>query len=49
MIAGKKKLTVITILDSVLGTGSSSKGNEQIHHCPFCHHHKKKLQINLDT
>ena len=25
------------------------KGNEQAHHCPFCHHHKKKLQINLNT
>lgn len=49
MISGKKKLTVITILDSVLGAGSSLKGNEQAHHCPFCHHHKKKLQINLDT
>jgi len=49
MISGKKKLIVITILDSVLGVGSSLKGNEQAHHCPFCHHHKKKLQINLDT
>ena len=25
------------------------KGDEQAHHCPFCHHHKKKLQINLET
>jgi DNA primase len=25
------------------------KGNEQAHHCPFCNHHKKKLQVNLDT
>jgi DNA primase len=49
MISGKKKLTVITILNSALGTGSSLKGNEQAHHCPFCNHHKKKLQINLDT
>jgi DNA primase len=32
-----------------LGVGSSLKGNEQAHHCPFCNHHKKKLQINLDT
>jgi hypothetical protein len=46
MISGKKKLTVITILNSALGTGSSLKGNEQAHHCPFCNHHKKKLQIN---
>ena len=25
------------------------KGDEQAHLCPFCHHHKKKLQINLET
>lgn len=49
MISGKNKLVVISILDSVLGVGSSLKGNEQSHHCPFCHHHKKKLQVNLDT
>lgn len=49
MLSSKNKLTVIGVLDSVLGTGSSLKGNEQAHHCPFCHHHKKKLQVNLDT
>jgi hypothetical protein len=49
MIIGKKKLTVITILDGVLGVGTSMKDNEQSHHCPFCHHPKKKLQINLNT
>lgn len=49
MIIGKKKLTVITILDSALGVGTSLKDNEQAHHCPFCHHPKKKLQINLNT
>ena len=25
------------------------KNDEQAHYCPFCHHHKKKLQINLQT
>ena len=49
MVSGKNKLTVINILDTALGVGSSLKGNEQAHHCPFCNHHKKKLQINLDT
>jgi DNA primase len=49
MLSGKNKLKIITILDSALGVGSSLKGNEQAHHCPFCNHHKKKLQINLDT
>ena len=49
MLSGKNKIVVITILDTTLGVGSSLKGNEQQHHCPFCHHHKKKLQVNLDT
>ncbi len=49
MLSGKNKLKIINILDSTLGVGSSLKGNEQAHHCPFCNHHKKKLQINLDT
>jgi hypothetical protein len=49
MLSGKQKLVVINILDDALGVGSSLKGNEQAHHCPFCHHHKKKLQINLDN
>jgi DNA primase len=49
MLSGRNKLQIITILDSALGVGSSLKGNEQAHHCPFCNHHKKKLQVNLDT
>ena len=49
MLSGKNKIVVISILDTTLGVGSSLKGNEQQHHCPFCHHHKKKLQVNLDT
>jgi hypothetical protein len=49
MLSARNKLVVINVLDSTLGVGSSMKGNEQAHHCPFCHHHKKKLQINLDS
>jgi hypothetical protein len=49
MLIGTKKLKVISVLDSALGVGTSSKGNEQVHLCPFCHHHKKKLQVNLNT
>lgn len=49
MLSTRDKSIVINILDEVLGAGTSMKGNEQAHHCPFCHHHKKKLQINLET
>jgi DNA primase len=49
MLSIRDKSIVINILDEVLGTGTSMKGSEQAHHCPFCHHHKKKLQVNLET
>jgi len=49
MLSARNKLVVINVLDGALGVGSSMKGNEQVHHCPFCHHHKKKLQVNLDS
>ena len=49
MLSTKNRLVVINVLDSALGVGSSLKGSEQAHHCPFCHHHKKKLQVNLET
>ena len=49
MLSQRDKSVIIGILDEILGIGTSLKGNEQAHHCPFCHHHKKKLQINLET
>src|SRR5210317_843737 len=49
MLSERNKLVVINVLDSALGVGTSMKGDEQAHHCPFCHHHKKKLQVNLQT
>ena len=49
MLSQRDKSVIIRILDEILGVGTSLKGNEQAHHCPFCHHHKKKLQVNLET
>jgi len=49
MLSHHEKQQVINILDDVLGPGTSLKGDEQAHYCPFCHHHKKKLQVNLQT
>lgn len=43
------KQKVIQILDSVLGIGLQLPSNERSFHCPFCHHHKKKLSVNLTT
>ena len=49
MLSHHEKQQVITILDEVLGPGTSMKNDEQAHFCPFCHHHKKKLQVNIKT
>lgn len=49
MLSTRDKNLVISILDETLGVGRSLRGNEQAHHCPFCNHHKKKLQVNLET
>ena len=49
MLSHHEKQSVINILNDVIGVGTSMKNDEQAHHCPFCHHHKKKLQINLQT
>jgi DNA primase len=49
MLSHHDKQRVVNVLDDVLGPGTSLKNDEQAHYCPFCHHHKKKLQINLQT
>ena len=38
-----------SLLNSALGYGRNLKNSEVSHQCPFCNHHKKKLQINLVT
>lgn len=41
---------LLTLLDTVIGTkGTISKDNELMYHCPFCNHHKKKLQVNVKS
>ena len=38
---------LVNLVNSVLGTGKrTSKGN-QAYHCPFCNHHKPKLEVNF--
>ena len=40
---------LITLLEKVLYKGYQMKNGEHAFHCPFCNHHKKKLQINTET
>ena len=43
------KYELTTLLERVLNKGYQMKNGEIAFHCPFCNHHKKKLQINLET
>jgi DNA primase len=40
---------IIKILESLLGQYKQTKENEFAFKCPFCHHEKNKLEINIDT
>jgi DNA primase len=49
MLNTTEKNTVISTLTSTLGVHSTLRGNELAFYCPFCHHHKQKLQVNTET
>ena len=38
---------LVTLVNSVLGSGKATARNNYVYHCPFCHHHKPKLEVNL--
>jgi len=42
-------LQLLTILEKVMGKSYQLKNGENAFFCPFCHHHKKKLQVNFKT
>ena len=42
-------MKIKTVLQSILGLGRTMSNNEIAFHCPFCHHHKKKLQVNTES
>jgi len=39
--------SLVTTINSVLGTGKSTSKGNFAYHCPFCNHHKPKLEVNL--
>ena len=43
------KYELITLLEKVLNKSYQMKNGEHAFHCPFCNHHKKKLQVNCET
>ena len=42
-------LELVTLLEKVLMKSYQMKNGEHAFHCPFCNHHKKKLQVNCET
>ena len=38
---------LVNLVNSVLGVGKPTARNNYAYHCPFCHHHKPKLEVNL--
>lgn len=49
MPSPREKQTVASILDSALGSGVVLKTDEHVYYCPFCHHHKRKMNVNVET
>ena len=43
------KYELITLLEKVLNKSYQMKNGEHAFYCPFCNHHKKKLQVNCET
>jgi DNA primase len=39
---------LVALVNSVLGTGKSTSRGNYAYHCPFCNHHKPKLEINFN-
>ena len=40
---------IVTLLESVLGKGRIKANNNVAFHCPFCNHHKPKLEVNTQS
>jgi DNA primase len=38
---------LIALVNSVLGTGKQTARGNYAYHCPFCNHHKPKLEVNM--
>jgi transcription elongation factor Elf1 len=38
---------LVNLVNGVLGTGKRTARGNQSYSCPFCHHHKPKLEVNF--
>jgi len=49
MLSFRDKNKIINIIEEILGSGTKTKGNNHSHFCPFCNHHKKKLEVDVES
>jgi DNA primase len=40
---------LISLVNSVLGSGKKTARGNMAYTCPYCHHHKPKLEVNFTT
>ena len=40
-------LSLLNIIEKIIGKGKQLRNSESSFYCPFCRHHKRKLQVNL--
>ena len=38
---------LVNLVDSVLGAGKRTARGSVAYHCPYCNHHKPKLEVNF--
>ena len=38
---------LISLVNSVLGSGKKTARGNMAYTCPYCHHHKPKLEVNF--
>ena len=38
---------LVSLVNSVLGTGKKTARGNMAYTCPYCHHHKPKLEVNF--
>lgn len=38
---------LINLVDTVIGNGKRTSRGNKAYHCPFCNHHKQKLEVNF--
>jgi len=43
------KFSLIALLESVLNKGKTTSNDNIAFNCPFCNHHKKKMEVNIVT